>query len=163
MISRDFYVYGIFNSDWNEFFYIGKGSGDRYKLLSQRNPIIKKVLSRYNCESKILVSNLTEDEAYKKELEIKNQFILDGRPILDCEQVHKYKIRQRQGIDTMPIIDGKRVSSKTGRPTGRPKAEYPDQWKEVYTDWKTGNITANKAMQMLGMTRTTFYKLVKQM
>lgn len=70
--------------------------------------------------------------------------------------------RQRQGIDVMPVLDGKRVSSKTGRPTGRPKAEYPDQWKEVYTDWKAGNITANKAMEILKMTRTTFYKLVKE-
>ncbi|MBR0598105.1 recombinase family protein [Sinanaerobacter chloroacetimidivorans] len=70
--------------------------------------------------------------------------------------------RQRQGIDVMPILDGKRVSSKTGRPTGRPKAEYPDHWKEVYADWKAGNITANKAMETLELTRTTFYKLVKQ-
>ena len=35
--------------------------------------------------------------------------------------------RQRQGIDVMQIVDGKRVSAKTGRPTGRPNAMYPDK------------------------------------
>lgn len=34
--------------------------------------------------------------------------------------------RQREGIDVMPIINGKRTSTKTGRPMGRPakKVEY---------------------------------------
>lgn len=71
------------------------------------------------------------------------------------------KKRQRQGIDVMPIVDGKRVSAKTGKPTGRPKAEYPDNWEQVYNDWKNGQITANKAMELLQLKRTTFYKLVK--
>lgn len=70
--------------------------------------------------------------------------------------------RQRQGIDVMPVVDGKRVSAKTGRPTGRPNAEYPDEWEGVYKQWKAGNITANKAMEILNLKRTTFYKLVKK-
>lgn len=70
--------------------------------------------------------------------------------------------RQRQGIDVMPVVDGKRVSVKTGRPTGRPKAEYPAQWENVYKQWKADSITANKAMEILNLKRTTFYKLVKQ-
>lgn len=72
------------------------------------------------------------------------------------------KKRQRQGIDVMPIVDGKRVSVKTGNPTGRPKAEFPDNWEQIYNDWKDGQITANKAMELLQLKRTTFYKLVKQ-
>lgn len=70
--------------------------------------------------------------------------------------------RQRQGIDVMQVVDGKRVSSKTGRPTGRPNAVYPDNWKQVYKQWKEGSITANTAMETLDLKRTTFYKLVKQ-
>lgn len=69
--------------------------------------------------------------------------------------------RQRQGIDVMKVVDGKRISAKTGRPTGRPNAEYPDDWERVYSEWQSGAITATKAMQMLGMKRTTFYKLAK--
>lgn len=70
--------------------------------------------------------------------------------------------RQRQGIDVMQVVDGKRVSSKTGRPTGRPNAVYPDNWEQVYKQWKECSITANKAMETLDLKRTTFYKLVKQ-
>lgn len=70
--------------------------------------------------------------------------------------------RQRQGIDVMQVVDGKRVSAKTGRPTGRPNAEYPNNWEEVYKQWRADSITANKAMELLDLKRTTFYKLVKQ-
>lgn len=59
--------------------------------------------------------------------------------------------RQRQGIDTA-IAKGKHL--------GRPQADYPAQWETVYKEWKSGNITATKAIEVLNMKRTTFYKLV---
>ena len=72
------------------------------------------------------------------------------------------KERQRQGIDVMPIKDGKRVSAKTGRATGRPEVEYPKNWTEVYNKWQSGNITATQAIQELKLKRTTFYRLVNK-
>ena len=66
--------------------------------------------------------------------------------------------RQRQGIDVMPIVDGQRVSAKTGRPTGRPRAVKPDNWNEIYTSWKNKEITAVKAMEVLNLKPNTFYK-----
>ena len=68
--------------------------------------------------------------------------------------------RQRQGIDVMPIVDGQRVSAKTGRPTGRPRAVKPDNWNEIYTSWKNKEITAVKAMEVLNLKPNTFYKFV---
>lgn len=68
--------------------------------------------------------------------------------------------RQRQGIDAMPIIGGKKVSSRTGKPTGRPTIVYPENWVQIYDEWKLGNITAVKAMSLLGLKRCSFYKLV---
>lgn len=70
--------------------------------------------------------------------------------------------RQRQGIDVMPIVDGKRVSAKTGVAMGRPRAVKPDNWGEVYTDWKNKKITAVKAMEKLNLKPNTFYKFVKE-
>ena len=61
--------------------------------------------------------------------------------------------RQRQGIDT---------AKAQGKHLGRPKAEYPAQWKEVYTEWKQGSITAVKAMETLMLKKNTFYNLVKR-
>lgn len=72
------------------------------------------------------------------------------------------KARQKQGIDVMPVVNGKRVSKKTGRPTGRPSVQFPNNWKEYYDEWKTGKITATKCMEVLGIKRNSFYKLVKQ-
>jgi len=72
------------------------------------------------------------------------------------------KTRQRQGIDVMPVVDGKRVSTRTGNPHGRPKAEFPDKWEEVYNQWKAQEITAVTAFTELGLTKNTFYNLVKR-
>ena len=71
--------------------------------------------------------------------------------------------RREQGVAVMPVVNGKKVSLKTGRPTGRPNAEYPEEFEKVYKDWKSGVIsTATAAMKELNLKKTTFYKLVKQ-
>jgi DNA invertase Pin-like site-specific DNA recombinase len=61
--------------------------------------------------------------------------------------------RQRQGIDT---------AKANGKKFGRPSIEYPDNWQEVYTDWKAGLITATKAMEITGLKRNSFYKLANK-
>ncbi|MSS11736.1 recombinase family protein [Clostridium sp. WB02_MRS01] len=71
------------------------------------------------------------------------------------------KTRQKEGIASMPVIDGKRISSKTGKASGRPATEFPKEWEKYYTEWKSENITAKKCMDDLNLKRTTFYKLVK--
>ena len=63
-------------------------------------------------------------------------------------------IRQRQA-------EGIAVAKAKGKELGRPKAEYPDNWDEVYSNWKSEAITAKVAMEQMDMKRTTFYKLVK--
>lgn len=61
--------------------------------------------------------------------------------------------RQREGID---------IAKAQGKHLGRPKATYPTNWKEVYNQWDKGEITATKAMELLGLKRNTFYKLAKE-
>lgn len=72
------------------------------------------------------------------------------------------KKRQREGIDVMPVVDGKRVSLKTGRATGRPCVAYPENWVEVYEKWVAEEITATEAIKLLNLKRTTFYRLVEK-
>ena len=45
---------------------------------------------------------------------------------------------------------------------GRPRAEKPDNWDNVITRWKAKEIKAVDAMKELGLTKPTFYKLVKE-
>ena len=78
------------------------------------------------------------------------------------KELENNKRRQEQGIAVMPVINGKKVSLKTGRATGRPEATYPKEWERYYKEWRDGNITAKKCIEELGLKRATFYKLVSK-
>ena len=71
------------------------------------------------------------------------------------------KQRQTEGIASMPVVDGKKVSKKTGRAIGRPTIEKPSNWNEVYKQWTNKEITGKEAMELTGLKRNSFYKLVK--
>lgn len=60
--------------------------------------------------------------------------------------------RQREGID---------AAKAKGRHLGRPKLVMPDNFPEVYKDWKEGRRTARYSMQILGVSSSSFYRLVK--
>lgn len=97
---------------------------------------------------------------------LENQFIADLvlqilSYVADKER-ENIRRRQRQGLEVMKVIDGKRVSSKTNRPIGRPRAEFPENWDSIYTKWDSGEITAKSAMEQLDLKINTFYKLSKQ-
>jgi len=61
--------------------------------------------------------------------------------------------RQQQGINS---------ARARGKHLGRPQAIYPENWDKIYTEWKSGKITAVKAMELTATKRTTFYKLTGQ-
>jgi DNA invertase Pin-like site-specific DNA recombinase len=69
------------------------------------------------------------------------------------EERDRIRKRQREGIDN---------ALKNGISFGRPKVQITDEFKEVYSRWKAGEITAVKAMEESGLKKTTFYKLVKK-
>jgi len=61
--------------------------------------------------------------------------------------------RQKEGIQ---------AAKKRGRHLGRPRIAKPQDWDKVVSDWKAGSITATAAIKALGVSRTSFYKLVKK-
>lgn len=44
----------------------------------------------------------------------------------------------------------------------QPRAEIPNNFADYYQRWKNGKITAKKAMNELGLTRSTFYRVVER-
>ena len=54
-----------------------------------------------------------------------------------------------------------RKSYDEGR-VGRPKAEATEAFYKAVKEWRAGETSATKAIEKAEMTRTTFYKLVKQ-
>lgn len=106
------------------------------------------------------ILNTTEDNGLDK------QFVADLVLQILCYVADKerqsIKERQRQGIDVMPLVNGKRVSLKTGKPTGRPCVAYPKNWVEVYEKWIAEEIMATEAIKLLNLKRTTFYRLAEK-
>jgi DNA invertase Pin-like site-specific DNA recombinase len=62
-------------------------------------------------------------------------------------------IRQRQA-------EGIEAAKASGKRLGRPALVFPENWNEVYSAWKAGEITAKVAMEQSNTKRTSFYKLV---
>jgi DNA invertase Pin-like site-specific DNA recombinase len=69
------------------------------------------------------------------------------------DERNRIRKRQREGID---------VAKKNGIAFGRPKSIITEEFKQAYHRWKTEEMTAVKAMQEIGVKKTTFYKLVKE-
>ena len=61
--------------------------------------------------------------------------------------------RQREGIEAAP---------KKGKHLGRPYLKVPDNFEEVYAEWKSGAITARAAQKKLGMSSTSFYRQARK-
>ena len=64
------------------------------------------------------------------------------------------KKRQAEGIVS---------AKKQGKHLGRPKMEVPDNFNEVYQEYKAGHIKSAQAIQELGIPKSTFYKLLKDL
>ena len=63
-------------------------------------------------------------------------------------------IRKRQA-------EGIAAAKAKGKYLGRPRLVTPRNFEEVYNKWKAKEITAVKAVSVLGVSRSSFYKLVK--
>ena len=63
-------------------------------------------------------------------------------------------IKQRQA-------EGIAAAKARGKKFGRPAMKKPENWDQVYGAWKRDEITARKAIEMLGMKTSSFYKFVR--
>lgn len=132
--------------------------------------VIKSIdrLSRNYKECKSLWQQITDKGA---------DIVVIDMPMLDTRQykdllgnfisdlilsVLGYVAEQETEFRKQRQLEGIKIAKEQGKHLGRPKAEYPKDWEEVYSQWKKGEITATKSMELLDLKKTTFYKLVKQ-
>lgn len=73
-----------------------------------------------------------------------------------------YVAQQETDFRKQRQMEGIKLAKEQGKHLGRPKATYPTNWIEVFTQWQNKEITATKAMELTGLKRNTFYKLVKE-
>lgn len=63
----DFYIYLHKRKDTEEIFYVGKGKGRRAYLKQHRNKYWHHIVNKYGYTVEIIVTGLTEDQAYELE------------------------------------------------------------------------------------------------
>lgn len=61
--------------------------------------------------------------------------------------------RQKEGIA---------LAKQQGKFKGRKAINFPENWTEIYTKWKSRELTGANAMEQLDLKRNTFYKLIKK-
>ena len=62
--DRRFYVYEYYIVPTGEIFYVGKGTKNRYKTLTNRNKFFTCMYKSHDCAVRIILDELTEEEAY---------------------------------------------------------------------------------------------------
>ena len=88
-------------------------------------------------------------------METINNMLIELYATMAQAEIEKKEKRQQEGIEA------KKARGEWDN-YGRPKAEKPSNWDEVIARWNNGEITAVKAMELLNVKKTTFYKLLKQ-
>ena len=83
--------------------------------------------------------------------EMVNTILIEVLGTIAEQERQTIRQRQREGID---------AAKAKGKHLGRPKLILPDNWDDVISDWKDKKITARKAMEELGISKSTFYKLI---
>lgn len=81
-----------------------------------------------------------------------NNILIEVLGTIAEQERESIKQRQAEGIS---------AAKEKGVYKGRKEVEKPTNWNEVIAEWQSGAITATKAMEILEMKRTTFYKLLK--
>lgn len=70
-------------------------------------------------------------------------------------ETERENIRQRQR-------EGIAIAKAKGTRFGRSAKDYPEDWENMYTRWKRGEITAAQCYRQLGLPKASFYRLAKK-
>lgn len=85
-----YYVYAHFTNDTHECFYVGCGSGDRFKQTDNRNEIWKHIVNKHGHYSVILVKGFTSRPDALR-LEGLLQILIQPRACISTSIGHEYK------------------------------------------------------------------------
>ena len=97
--------------------------------------------------------SMLENSMAKMIMETINNMLIELYATMAQAEIEKKEKRQREGIE---------AAKARGVRFGRPTIDFPKDWHPVYEKWKNGHCRAVEAMSELNLTKSTFYKLVKQ-
>jgi len=145
----EYYIYGFYNCDWKDWFYVGKGYKTRYADIHDRNAHIKSIIRAHNCITCILFDGLDEKSALYAEKVFKAFFANSGSPVIDYEISN---LNQRIGIER---------AKREGKYTGGQRKKISN-FGEHYARYMAREVTKSALARELGVSRPTLYRLIKE-
>ena len=127
--------------------------------LGRNKDMLKKELDYFKSKGvRVKILNIPTtlmdiDKGQEWIIDMINNIIIEVLGAVAEEERNKIKSRQAEGIA---------AAKEKGVKFGRPSIEYPKEFIPTYRKWKDGELKAVDAMRLLGLKKTTFYKLVKQ-
>lgn len=134
--------------------------------LGRNKEEIKKELSWFK-EHKIIVrilnvpTTLMDFNGQEWILDMINNVLIEVMGAVAEQEREKILERQKEGIAAMPVIDGKKVSTKTGRAMGNPGKDLK-RFLEFFEKTKKGELSVSEGCRQLGISRTHWYRLCKE-
>lgn len=86
-------------------------------------------------------------------IEMINNILIEVLSSMAEQERINIKKRQREGIA---------AAKKKGKHLGRPKYIKPDDFEMVIMEWRDGKITAKTAYEKLGLSKSSFYRMVQK-
>lgn len=95
-------------------------------------------------------------------LDMVNNILIEVLGAIAEQERITIKQRQAEGIAAMPTVGGKKRSAKTGKWYGRPKCAVDTSALQDYVERnRKGELTVMECCDVLGISRATWYNLVK--
>ena len=92
-----------------------------------------------------------------------NNILIEVLGAVAQQEREKTNRRQREGIDAMPVVDGKKFSTKKGCAYGRKPVELGDDFEKFLQKQKDGLMTVNECCEALGIGRSTWYAKAREL
>ena len=91
-----------------------------------------------------------------------NNILIEVLSAMAEQEKDKINRRIKEGISAMPVVDGKKVSSKTGNAIGRANKVVDEEFQKFFAKYKKGEMSISACCIEMGISRPTWYKLAKE-
>ena len=96
-------------------------------------------------------------------LEMVNNVLIEVMGSIAEQEREKILKRQKEGISAMPVVDGKKYSTKKGCTYGRKAIPLSNDFENLARKQKDGEMTVSECCKALGIGRTTWYARVSEL
>lgn len=93
--------------------------------------------------------------------EMINNVLIEVMGAIAQQERNKILQRQMEGLAAMPVVDGKKVSVKTGRPIGNPGKQV-NGFEKYFAKNKKGELSAVDCCRELGISKSKWYRLCRE-